>query len=157
MAEDLNSVDLIGRLTRDAELKYSNSGSAITNLSLAVNSTKKQGDQWVEEVSFFDLVVFGRRGEALTQYLIKGTQIAIDGSLKQERWKDSKTQDNRSKIIIKVKSIQLLGGNKQGYNNNSNNSYSQPPSKPSYKANGGGGDFEDDIPFMSMNSELVPV
>jgi len=154
MASDLNSINLIGRLTKDAELKYTNSGFAITTMSLAVNRSVKKQDQWVEEVSFFDLKLLGKRGESLNQYLQKGTQLGIMGQLIQERWE--KDGQQRSKVIIQLDNIQLLGGKKdnQSNNNNSsggNNSYSKPVNggETGYKANNGqtNNSFEDDIPF----------
>ena len=69
---DLNSVVLIGRLTRDMELKYTSGGMAIGKFSLAVNRKKKSGEQWVDEASFFDVTCFGRTAENLAQYMTKG-------------------------------------------------------------------------------------
>ena len=95
---DLNRVMLIGRLTRDAELKYTSGGMAVCKFSIAVNKFRKNGDQRVEEANFFDIVLWGRSGEALNQYLVKGKQVAVDGELHQNRWE----QDGqpRSKIEI---------------------------------------------------------
>ncbi len=108
MAADLNQVILIGRLTRDAELRYTASGMAICKFSLAVNRRRKQGDQWVEEGNFFDVTLWGRQGEALNQYLTKGKQIGLQGELRQDRWE----QDGqpRSKVEIVANNVQLLGG-----------------------------------------------
>lgn len=114
MAKDINSLTLVGRLTRDAELKYTNSGFAITNIGLAVNSSKKDGDQWVEVANFFDVTLLGKRGESLNQYLTKGTRIAISGELKQERWEQD--GQNRSKVIVQANDIQLLGDGKPSIN-----------------------------------------
>lgn len=109
--EDINKLVINGRLTRDAELKYTNSGTAVTRLAIATNRGVKQGDDWTEEASFFDATLWGKRGEGLNQYLKKGQQISIDGSLKQERWEqDGQT---RSRVIIHVDKIQLLGGQNQ--------------------------------------------
>jgi len=112
MAADLNHVILIGRLTRDAELKYTANGMAVCKFSLAVNRRKKQGDQWVEEGNFFDITLWGRSGEAINQYLIKGKQVAVEGELRQDRWE----QDGqpRSKVAVVANNVQLLGGGSQG-------------------------------------------
>ena len=72
---DLNHVTLIGRLTRDAELKYTQSGFAISNFSIAVNRRRKNGEQWVEEAHFFDITLYGKSAESLKQYLIKGSRL----------------------------------------------------------------------------------
>lgn len=106
---DVNHVILIGRLTRDAELKYTSGGMAVCKFALAVNKRRKQGEQWVEEANFFDIVLWGKSGESLNQYLVKGKQVAVEGELHQNRWE----QDGqaRSKIEINANNVQLLGGN----------------------------------------------
>ena len=109
---DINSVVLVGRLTRDAELKYTASGQAVCKFSIAVNRRRKDGEQWVDEPNFFDVVSWGRQGEALSQYMLKGKQIGVNGELKQDRWQqDGQT---RYKVEIVADNIMLLGGNPQG-------------------------------------------
>ena len=107
MAEDLNRVIIIGRLTRDSELQYTSSGYALSKMSIASNRRRKQGDQWVDEANFFDVTLWGKRGESLNQYLTKGTQIAVEGQLKQDRWEQDGMK--RSKVAIEATNIQLLG------------------------------------------------
>jgi single-strand DNA-binding protein len=104
---DLNHVILIGRLTRDAELKYTANGQAVCKFSIAVNRRRKNGDQWVDEPNFFDIVLWGRQGESLNQYLVKGKLIGVDGELRQDRWEQD--GQNRSKVEIVANNIQLLG------------------------------------------------
>ncbi|MGB3465652.1 MAG: single-stranded DNA-binding protein [Cyclobacteriaceae bacterium] len=132
MAEDINSIAIVGRLTKDAELKYTNSGSPVTKLTIAVNRSKKEGDTWTEEASFFDVSLWGRRGESLNQYLLKGIRIAVAGELRQDRWE----QDGqpRSRVFIHASNIQLLDSakNKTSHNfngrpGNNNYDYRQPP------------------------------
>ncbi|MBQ2551860.1 MAG: single-stranded DNA-binding protein [Treponema sp.] len=164
---DLNSVVLIGRLTRDAELTYLQSGSAVANISVAVNRNKKEGEQWVGEVNYFDVALFGKQAENLKQYLLKGKQIAVQGSLKQDRWE--KDGQKFSKIRIIASNVELLGGKSDG-NGGSSGSYSasssgyQPknsytPGPSSFGSSGydqgdagdsfGGdnGEFPEEIPF----------
>jgi len=105
---DLNHVILIGRLTRDAELKYTANGQAVCKFSVAVNRRRKNGDQWVDEPNFFDVVLWGRAGETLNQYLVKGKQVAVEGELRQDRWEQD--GQNRSKVEILANNVQLLGG-----------------------------------------------
>jgi len=148
MASDLNSNTIVGRMTKDAELKYTNSGQAVTNISIANNYSRKQGEQWVDEVNYFDVTIWGRRGEALNQYLKKGTQIAVSGELRQERWEQD--GQKRSKVVIKADNIQLLGGNQQQGQQQSNNSYQNNNTgnnKPSYDKPTGNGNWEEDVPF----------
>lgn len=108
---DLNVVLLIGNLVRDAELKYTQQGLAISNFSIAVNRSKKQQDgQYVQEVSYFDISFFGKPAEALQQYLVKGTKVAVQGQLKQDRWQDRNTGANQSRVGIIAENLQLVGG-----------------------------------------------
>lgn len=95
---DVNHVVLVGRLTRDAELKYTSAGGALCRFSVAINRRRKSGDDWVEEVNFFDIVLWGRQGEVISQYLIKGKQVAVEGELRQSRWEQE--GQSRSKVEI---------------------------------------------------------
>lgn len=112
MSQDLNSVFIIGRLTRDAELKFTASGQPLCNFAIAVNRRVKKGEEWAEEASFFDVTLWGKSGEALNQYLLKGKQVALTGELKQDRWTDNEGAA-RSKVVISAQNIQLLGGGAQ--------------------------------------------
>lgn len=90
---DLNHVVLIGRLTQDLgnderSFGYLPNGQARANVSIAVNRNKKQGDEWINEVFYFEVAIFGKTAENLKPYLLKGKQIGVDGHLKQDRWKD---------------------------------------------------------------------
>ena len=104
----MNNVNLIGRLTRDAELKYTGGGLAIASFSLAVNQRKRQGDKWVDEAHYFDCTLFGKQAESLQQYLTRGKQVGITGRLQQERWE--RDGQKRSKVSIVVNELDLLGG-----------------------------------------------
>ena len=124
MANDINSLIIIGRLTRDLgsderSFGYVQSGQAKANISIAVNRGRKQGDQWVEEVYYFDVTIWGKTAENLKPYLLKGTQIAVKGFLKQDRWND---KDGKvcTKVSIVAEQVELLGGKKD------NNSASSP-------------------------------
>ncbi len=107
MASDLNVVALTGRLTRDSELRYTNGGMAIAKFSIAVNRRTKKVDQWVDEASFFDCSLFGKSAEGVNQFLNKGQQVAINGSLVQSRWEQD--GQNRSRVEVMVNSLTLLG------------------------------------------------
>ena len=143
---NLNHVILIGRLTRDSELKYTNSGMAVAKLSIAVNRRKRSGEQWTEEANFFDITVFGKTAENLSQYLVKGKEIAVEGELRQSRWE----QDGqpRSRVEVVANNIQLLGGPK-GNEQRSSSPGSGGERVERYTPDSGGMDdgFEDDIPF----------
>ncbi|MDR1863896.1 MAG: single-stranded DNA-binding protein [Treponema sp.] len=109
---DINRVVLAGRLTRDAELKYTSGGQAVCKFSVAINRRRKNGDQWEDEANYFDVVLWGRQGEALNQYLLKGKTVGVDGQLRQDRWQQD--GQNRSRVEIVADNIQLLGGNPGG-------------------------------------------
>jgi len=144
---DLNHVVLIGRLTRDAELKYTAGGQAVCKFSVAVNRKKKNGDSWEDEANFFDIVVWGRQGESLHPYLVKGKMVGVDGELRQDRWQQD--GQNRSKVEIIANNLQLLGGGgPQGERKNFQNSNSAGMSNeaPSYNSSKDD-NFADDIPF----------
>lgn len=152
MATDINSVVLIGRLTRDAELRYSNSGTAICKFSIANTYSRKQGDSWQEETNFFDAVLMGRRAEALHKYLVKGKQIGIQGELRQDRWEQD--GQRRSRVEIFVNDLNLLGGGGGSGGGGSDYNRSAPASggrTGGHEAGGysesSGSDFEDDVPF----------
>ena len=139
---DINEVVLVGRLTRDVELKYTNTGFAIANLSLAVNRRVKKDDTWQDEGNFFNCVLIGKRAEALAQYLVKGKQIGIQGELRQNRWE----QDGqpRSRVEIFVNNIQLLGSRGADQGTRSAPSQQEQYSAPEIPT---ADDFDDDIPF----------
>ncbi len=109
---DINHVVLVGRLTRNAELKYTTGGGAVSKFGLAVNQRRKKDEQWVEEAHFFDVVVWGKTAEALNQYLVKGKQVGIEGQLRQSRWE----QDGqaRSRVEISATNVMLLGSGSGG-------------------------------------------
>jgi single-strand DNA-binding protein len=117
---DINHVILIGRLTRDSELKHTAGGQPVCKFSIAVNRRKKNGEVWEDEASFFDIVLWGRQGETLSQYLVKGKQVAIDGELRQDRWEQD--GQKRSKVEIVAGNVQLLGSGTggDGYRSNAN-------------------------------------
>lgn len=117
MANDLNKVFEIGNLTRDVELSFLQNGTPKGNVSIAVNRGKKSADgQWVEEANYFDVLIWGQTAQNLQQYLTKGKKIAVCGYLKQDRWQDQQTGQNRSRIYIVAEDVQLLGGQSQNGN-----------------------------------------
>lgn len=105
---DLAVAVIVGRLTRDAELKYTSSGTAICAFSLATNSRVKKGDQWVDEPSYWDVDLFGKKGESVSQYLTKGKLVAVEGDMRQDKWE--KDGVARMKVRINANDVQLLGG-----------------------------------------------
>lgn len=107
----LNIVTLIGNLTRDPELKHTPKGTAVCQVSLAVNHKYTTGDgEKREEVNFIDCEMWGRTAEIVQEYCKKGNPLAVTGRLKQETWDDKTTGAKRSKIKVIVGEMTLLGG-----------------------------------------------
>ena len=113
---DVNKVICIGRLTQDAKVDFIASGTAKSEISIAVNRSVKKGGIWVEEVSFFYVTIWGKTAQNLEQYLKKGTQICVEGFLRQDRWE--KDGQKQSRVSIVAENVQLLGSSKGGQSNN---------------------------------------
>jgi len=138
---DFNRVILLGRLTRDPELRYTGGGTAVCNMSIAVNRRVKKNDRWEEQANFFDIVVFGKVAENSAEYLAKGRPILVEGELQQRRW-EAQDGQRRSKIEVLANNVQFLGGPGEGNRGQSggsksgaDNSSGPPPIE------------DDDIPF----------
>lgn len=172
---DINTVVLVGNLTRDIEVRYSNSGVAIGRVSIAINRSRKNGEQWVEETSYFDVTILGKTAENLRPYLLRGKQIAVQGSLVQDRWE--KDGQKFSKVYILADSVQLCGGgsrgsangasgsyqqnrpqNNSGYNNNQQQNYGQNQgfggNSNVYQSNDNPSSFPEDIPYVDDGMDI---
>ena len=109
MSKDINTVSLTGRLVRDMEVSYTSSGYAVGKFSVAVNRSVKKDGAWKEEASFFDITLFGKQAESLSQYMLKGKQVALDGELVQNTWE--KDGVKRSSVSIIANNIKLMSSN----------------------------------------------
>jgi len=109
-----NKVILAGNLTRDVEVKFTPSGTAVANLGLA--STRywfdKQTNSRKEETTFVDITVFGKDAENAGQYLSKGSGLLVEGRLKLDQWNDKDSGQKRSKLGVVAESLQFLGTGK---------------------------------------------
>lgn len=94
----MNSVNLIGNLTRDPEVRHTSGGQPVVNLGIAWNGRKKQGDQWVDQPHFFDVTAFGERFEKVAQYLERGKKVGVSGRLDFQTWETN--GQKRSKVVI---------------------------------------------------------
>lgn len=118
MADGVNKVILIGNLGRDPEVRYTQSGSAVTNLRLAVGERKKEGDNWVDHTEWMDVVAFGKTAENCGQYLEKGSKVYVEGRLQTRKWTDKDGNDRYSTEVVAAR-INFLsmkpkgGGQKQ--------------------------------------------
>src|SRR5829696_1204735 len=108
-----NRVVLVGNLTRDPELKYIPSGTAVAEIGLAVNDRRKgPNGEWIEETTFVDITLWGRTAEVANEYLSKGSNILIEGRLKLDTWE--KDGQKRSKLRVVAEKMQMLGGKGEG-------------------------------------------
>ena len=101
----LNVVTLVGRVGGDPDVKYFESGTVKCNLTLAVNRRTKSSDQ----PDWFNLEIWGKTAQVAADYVRKGALIGVTGSLKFDRWQDRNSGANRSKPVIKVDQLDLLG------------------------------------------------
>ena len=102
-----NRVILVGNLTRDPELRYIPSGTAVTDIGLAVNDRVKRNEEWVEETTFVDITLWGRQAEVASEYLTKGSPVLIEGRLKLDQWEQE--GQKRSKLKVVGMRMQMLG------------------------------------------------
>lgn len=109
----INSVTLAGNLTRDAEIRQTNGGSAILRFSIAVNERRKNGNtgEWEDFPSFFNCVIFGNRATALSQYLAKGTKVCVQGKLRSSSYE--KNGEKRSSVDVIVDEVEFLSARSQ--------------------------------------------
>jgi single-strand DNA-binding protein len=127
-----NRVILVGNLTRDVELKYTQGGTAVTEVGLAVNDRRKnQNGEWVEETTFVDVTLWARTAEVASEYLSKGSPILIEGRLRLDSWETD--GQKRSKLRVTGERMQMLGGRggggggpSRGNSGGQQDQYSQP-------------------------------
>jgi len=165
-----NKIILIGNLTRDIELRYTPSGTAVAKFGLATNRVYSDPvtKEKKQEVMFIDVTVFGRAAETANQYLKKGSQVLVEGRLSFNQWTDN-TGQKRSKHEVIAENVKFLGGRdnsnngnnfaqpqqnyNQGYNNqpsyNQNTQPSQPQTMPQQQA-------ENNIPSIDIDEEDIP-
>ncbi|PAF42036.1 single-stranded DNA-binding protein [Helicobacter sp. 11S03491-1] len=167
-----NKVIMVGNLTRDVELRYLPSGSALATLGLASNRRyKKQDGTQGEEVCFVDVKLFGRAAEVANQYLRKGSKVLIEGRLTLESWVDQNGA-KKSKHTITAESMQMLDSKSSNIQDESNyqndeSSYLQsqphsqnnhPPKQTMQSAQGGVNTqkYEQNIPEINIDEDEIP-
>ena len=115
----INSVTLVGRAGRDPEVRYFESGSVVANLTLAVNRRNR-----TDEPDWFNLEIWGKQAQVVADYVKKGSLIGVIGSFKLDRWTDKKSGEERTKPVIRVDRIELIGSKRDnestGYNSSPN-------------------------------------
>src|SRR5437870_5234906 len=147
MAGDINRVTIVGRLTRDPELRALSSGSSVLQLGVAVNGRQKDATgNWVDKPNFFDVKVFGAQAEMLVNHLSKGRRVGVDGRLDWSSW-EAQDGTKRSKVEIVAQSVQFLDSRGEGGGGGDGERQFVPAA-----ATAGNEDFsssaaDDDIPF----------
>ncbi|QDU37110.1 Single-stranded DNA-binding protein [Maioricimonas rarisocia] len=111
-----NKVILVGNLTRDPEVRYTPSGTAVAEVGLAVNRTwfDRQSNEKKEETTFVDVTLWGRQAEVAGEYLSRGRSVLIEGRLQLDTWEDRETGKKRSKLKVVGENMQMLGGRGEG-------------------------------------------
>ena len=150
MARSFNKVILVGNLTRDVELRHTNSSTAVTDVGLAVNDRRKtpQGE-WVDEVTYVDVTLWGRQAEVASEYLRKGSRVLIEGRLQLDQWQDKDSGQKRSKLKVVGSQMMMLdgrseGGGQRGSSGDSEGAYSAPAETAAPPSST---PADDDIPF----------
>lgn len=153
MARGVNKVILIGNLGRDPEVRYMPSGSAVANVALATSEQwkDKQTGEQQERTEWHNVVFFNRLAEIVGEYLKKGSQVYVEGSLRTRKWQDKSGNDRYSTEIV-ASEMQMLGGRGGGSGGGSgggaNYDYNQEPAASRQPAPAPAADeFDDDIPF----------
>jgi len=138
---DLNEVVITGRLTRDCEVRYTPSGTAVTDIVIASNRVWSKDSEKQEEATFADVTIWGKQAETLEQYLLKGRHVMVVGRLKLNKWETSEG-DKRSKLTIVAEKVNLTpnSGNRNG--GEPSNKKEARPSRETVKAG-----TEEEVPF----------
>lgn len=147
----INKVILIGNLGGDPELRYTGSGTAVCNFTVATNESYKDKEgNMVDKTEWHRVVAWGRLAEICGEYLKKGRQVYIEGSLQTNQWED-KDGNTRYTTEVKAREMQMLGS-RDGNGNGGDYNESQPaqrPAQPVAQSSGDGASFgpDDDLPF----------
>ncbi|HEY9149848.1 MAG: single-stranded DNA-binding protein [Gammaproteobacteria bacterium] len=148
MARGVNKVILVGNLGKDPEVRYMPSGSAAANVALATSESwkDKQTGEQKERTEWHNIVFFGRLAEIAGEYLKKGSQIYVEGSLRTRKWQDKSGNDRYTTEIV-ANEMQMLGS-RGGSGGGGGGGYNQESERaPTSSSSGAGMDFDDDIPF----------
>ena len=148
MVRGVNKVILVGNCGQDPETRYTANGSAITNISIATSESwkDKQTGEKQERTEWHNVTFFGRLGEIAGEYLKKGSQVYIEGSLRTEKWQDKQGNDRYTTKVI-ASEMQMLGGRPGGSGDYSAPAQQQSKPQPANQPAPVDDSFDDDIPF----------
>lgn len=140
----MNSVNIIGNLTRDPEVKHTNGGNVIVKLGLAWNGRKKDSSgNWVDEPHFFDVTCFGERYEKLAEYLEKGKKIGVSGRLDFQSWE----QDGQKRSKVGIVAFDITFASNAGDQSSTPRPADDDVPASAFTPVGGSTADDDDIPF----------
>ena len=143
----MNKVQILGTITRDIDLQYAPSGTAIAKVGIAVNKRYTSNGEKKEEVSYFNCVAFGKTGENINKYFQKGSRILISGELKEDRWE--KDGQKQSRVSILIDGFDFID------KNNSSPQPKQAPKVETYNAQGKK-TAEYDMPEFDISEDMIP-
>ena len=153
-----NRVVLVGNLTRDVDLRYTPSQTAVTDIGLAVNDRVKRNNEWVDETTFVDVTLWGRQAEVANEYLSKGAPVLIEGRLKLDTWEQE--GQKRSKLRVVGEKMQMLGSRSGGGSGSGQSGGGSRPQSGGQMQPGGQGDYAGagygDVPMSGPGDDDVP-
>jgi single-strand DNA-binding protein len=151
MARGVNKVILIGNLGRDPEVRYTQSGTAVSNFSLATTERQKKEGEWVDHTEWHNIVVFGKVAENCSNYLSKGSSVYIEGRIQTRKWTDKEGGERQTTEIV-AQNVQFLSGSSKGGGAGAGGRPRDAGARSAEPADdfpdaGGGFDPNDDVPF----------
>ena len=153
MARGINKAIIVGNLGRDPEVRYTANGSAVANITVATSESwkDKQSGERQERTEWHRVVFFGRLAEIAEEYLKKGAQVYIEGSIRTRKWQDKESGQDRYTTEIVARDMQMLGSRGGEASGGSGDDYSGAASSATASSGGGASgrdpDLDDDIPF----------
>lgn len=150
---NLNKVQLMGNITRDPEVRYTPKGTAVTDISLAINRSFNSDDgERREETTFVDITFWGRQAEVIGEYMKKGRPLYVEGRLQLDSWEDKTTGQQRSRLKVVGENFQFLGGREEG-GGGGGSGQSRSAAQAPYSGGGGGGSNEE---YHDSRSDSAP-
>lgn len=147
---------ILGRLTRDIELRFSAKGTAVAKIGVAINREWTQDGEKKSECTFLDITAFSKQAETLTKFLKKGSMLFCEARPRMDEWDDSQSGQKRSKLVFVLESFQFVGGDREQSGEAPTPQSPRPPaqrapvSAPATATNTAPPDAEDDVPFTCI-------
>lgn len=143
----MNSVNIIGNLVRDVDVRYTAGGTAVTDITVAVNDRKKVGEQWQDVVTFVDVTLWGNTAENAAKYAGKGKAVGVTGKLAMDSWEDKASGQRRTKLKVVCDQLKFLSPRGADDQRPPNDNYGEDPQVPVAAGGGPDGDGDNTVPF----------